>query len=487
MALYAVWFILALCLVLVPSRTGRRAAAPAMAFVLLVLLGFHLADLAVGAAYGRAFNPFVDGHLAEAGARLLAGMLGLPLLLVAILAGIVAPVSVFLLLWAVLSAATRYAAPTCRVRAGAALAALTAALGLFLMPGGAAAIGTSLAELSAFRAEMTAFDAAARDTGPFDTAALDGLERRDVILVFVESYGRASFDNPRYAAAHDGIRAAAQAAGEAADIAMMSGWLTAPISGGQSWLAHATLAFGLRIGDQWRYERLLAGDRQSLFQIAAQAGYHTAAYMPAITMPWPESRRIGFDRLFASDDLGYEGQNFNWVTMPDQFTLEAFERISGGLPGPRFSQIALISSHAPFTPIAPILPREDIGDGRIFDRWANSGDSPDVVWRDPERVRDQYRDALGYSLSVAFAFATRQAQQGRLVIVVGDHAPAGFISQIDSMDVPMHVFGPDHLLARISAWRWAPGLRPDAAQTAWPMEAFRDRFIAAFGMRKGAS
>ena len=80
MALYAVWFILALCLVLVPSRIGRRAAAPAIAFVLLVLLGFHLADLAVEAAYGRAFNPFVDGHLAEAGARLLAGMLGLPLL-----------------------------------------------------------------------------------------------------------------------------------------------------------------------------------------------------------------------------------------------------------------------------------------------------------------------------------------------------------------------------------------------------------------------
>ena len=73
------------------------------------------------------------------------------------------------------------------------------------------------------------------------------------------------------------------------------------------------------------------------------------------------------------------------------------------------------------------------------------------------------------------------------MIVVGDHAPAGFISQIDSMDVPMHVFGPDHLLARMSAWRWAPGLRPDPAQTAWPMEAFRDRFIAAFGMRKGAS
>ena len=466
MTLYAVWFIFAVCLVLAQSRGLRRAAAPLVAFALVTLLAFDLADRAVEAAYGRAFNPFIDMHLAEAGARLLAGMLGVPLLLVAVLAGIVAPLCAFLLLWGVLWLAARYAMETRRLRAGALLTGLAAMIALFLMPGGAAAIGARLAELSAFRAEMSAFDAAARDERQFGPASREGLERRDVILVFVESYGRASFDNPRYAAAHDGVRAAAQAAGQAAGVAMMSGWLTAPISGGQSWLAHATLAFGLRVGDQWRFERLLAGGRPSLFQVAAQAGYHTAAYMPAITMPWPESRRIGFARLF---------------------TLEAFERISGGLPGPRFSQIVLISSHAPFTPIAPVLPRGDIGDGRIFDRWASSGDPPDVVWRDPERVRDQYRDALGYSLSVAFEFATRQAREGKLVIVVGDHAPAGFISQIDSLDVPMHLFGPDHLLARMDSWLWAPGLGPAPGQAALPMETFRDRFIAAFGIDEGAS
>ncbi|MCM2504359.1 hypothetical protein NDN16_11820 [Aureimonas altamirensis] len=488
MALYAIWSILGVCLFLMQPRGGRRAAAPVVALALMSLLALDLADRAVTAAYGRPFNPFVDIHLAEAGARLLAGILSLPLFLVVGLAGIVAPVCAFLLLWAGLSLAARYSRPTRGLRAGAALTGLAAMIALIVMPGGAAAIGSRVAELSAFRAQMLAFDGAARDDArPLEAASLDGLERRDVILVFVESYGRTSVDNPRFAAAHDAVRAAAQAAGEKADIATVSGWLTAPISGGQSWLAHATLAFGLPVGDQWRYERLLAGGRRSLFQIAATAGYHTAAYMPAITGPWPESRRIGFERLFASGDLGYRGQPFNWVTMPDQFTLEAFERLSQGLPEPRFSQIVLISSHAPFTPIAPILPREQIGDGRIFDRWAGSGDPPDVVWRDRERVRDQYRDALGYSLSVAFEFAIRNAADGRLVIVAGDHAPAGFISQIDSLDVPIHVFGPDRLLARIGSWRWAPGLTPDPAAAAWPMEAFRDRFIGAFGVGMGPS
>ena len=48
--------------------------------------------------------------------------------------------------------------------------------------------------------------------------------------------------------------------------------------------------------------------------------------MPAITLPWPEADWFGYDRVLAARDLGYRGQPFNWVTMPDQFTLAAFER-----------------------------------------------------------------------------------------------------------------------------------------------------------------
>lgn len=485
MALYAVWAVLAFCLVVSQPRGWRRVTAPVVAGALLLLLGLDLANMAVMTAYGRTFNPLIDMHLADAGTRFVAGMLGLPLPLVVVMAGIVAPGIAFLLLWFFLWLAARLAPPTRRIRGCAGLAGLLAAGAVMVMPGGAADFGRRVAELSAFRTEMVAFDRAARDDRHLAQISLEGLERRDVIILFVESYGRASFDNPRYARAHDALRAEAQASAQRAGAAAVSGWLTAPISGGQSWLAHATLSAGLRVGDQWRYERLLAGDRRTLFQIAAQAGYHTAAYMPAITMPWPESRRIGFDHLFARDDLGYRGQPFNWVTMPDQFTLEAFERLSAGLPEPRFSQIVLISSHAPFTPVAPVLPREMVGDGRIFNQWANAGDPPDIVWRDHERVRDQYRDALGYALTVAFDFATRQAAAGKLVIVVGDHAPAGFISQIGSLDVPIHVFGPQHLLARIASWRWTDGLRPEAAP--WPMENFRDRFITAFSAGPGAS
>ena len=45
--------------------------------------------------------------------------------------------------------------------------------------------------------------------------------------------------------------------------------------------------------------------------------------MPAITLAWPEAGYFGYDRVLAAHDLGYRGLPFNWVTMPDQFTLAA--------------------------------------------------------------------------------------------------------------------------------------------------------------------
>jgi hypothetical protein len=200
--------------------------------------------------------------------------------------------------------------------------------------------------------------------------------------------------------------------------------------------------------------------------------------MPAITMPWPEGRRLGFDTVLSAADLGYRGKAFNWVTMPDQFTLAAFDRL---VPrGNLLAQIALVSSHAPWTPVPDLLPWEAVADGTEFDVMANSGDSPQVVWRDRDRVRDQYRQSIDYTLRTVMSWAARQGNDPPLMIILGDHPPAAFVSLIDSRDVPVHVIGPPDLVARFDAFGWPPGLIPDPTTPALPMEAFRDRFLAAF-------
>jgi hypothetical protein len=121
-----------------------------------------------------------------------------------------------------------------------------------------------------------------------------------------------------------------------------------------------------------------------------------------------------------------------------------------------------------------------VGDGTIFDRWANSGDTPAEVWSDQNRVRDQYRQAIDYALEVSFDYLARTADADRLVIVLGDHPPAAFVSQIENRDVPIHMIGSPEAIEAIGGFGWIEGLVPDAATPVWPMADFRDRFVAAF-------
>ena len=70
-----------------------------------------------------------------------------------------------------------------------------------------------------------------------------------------------------------------------------------------------------------------------------------------------------------------------------------------------------------------------------------------------------------------------------MLIYLGDHQPASKVSGHGaSHDVPVTIVAHDpRVLARLDAWRWADGLYPRAGTPVWPMSAFRDRFLAAFG------
>jgi hypothetical protein len=308
-------------------------------------------------------------------------------------------------------------------------------------------------------------------------------------VVFIESYGRASLDNPAYATTHRPILSAAETAIAAAGLSARTAWLTSPIEGGQSWLAHATLSGGLPVPDHIRHGALLASPRRTLFQIAADAGWRTAAISPAITLPWPEAARLGFETLIDRDAMGYAGPPFNWVTMPDQYTLARFRDrlppdLHQGGPRPLFAQVTLISSHAPWVPVPIPVPWETVGDGQVFAPMVG-GDPPEVVWQDPDRIRDQYRQSLAYSLAVTLDWAARQgaahpAGTAPLLLILGDHPAAGFVSGVPGRDVPAHLIGPPEVVALAGAWGWSEGLTPGPDTPVWPMQDWRDRFLAAF-------
>jgi hypothetical protein len=457
-----------------------------------------VADLAMFSALSRGFNPVADLSLIDAGLRLMSGAIGTVPAVLVVVAALVAVVAIVAFVWWATGVWARLRPSQSIAQAGFAVGAvLFAVLTVtdvarakgqdlpFDPPGTAFTARIGLERVTLVQntlADLQIFREAAKSDPFAETTGLLDLIGRDVIVVFIESYGRTSHDTPLYADLHRATMEAAQTRLAARGLAMASGYLGSPTRGGQSWLAHSTFANGLWINDQVRYRAALVSGRQTLFHIAARSGFDTAAVMPQITMEWPESAFMGFDRVLAARDLGYQGLPFNWVTMPDQFTFAALDRLVRPAPGPqrRFIQIATGTSHAPWVPVPRLVDWDQIGDGTIFNPMAAEGDPPDVVWRDNDRVRNQYRLAIDYALQTVIAYAERHADNPPLMIIMGDHQAAGFVAQDERMDVPVHVIGPPDLVARAAAWAASPGLLPGADTPVIRMDAMRDLVLRAY-------
>ena len=311
----------------------------------------------------------------------------------------------------------------------------------------------------------------------------------DVLLLFFESYGRSVLDQDRFQRfslpSLDGFEETL----ERADLASASAFLTSPIMGGQSWLAHGTLESGLWLPHQSYYNALIATDRLTLTKAFRKRGHRTVAMKPAIIMPWPEGPLFGFDQIYAAADMDYAGLPYNWVTMPDQYTMAAFEhfeRSSDERGQPVFAEFSLISSHAPWTHIPPVVADwSTIGDGEIFSTWAEIGDPPHVVWADPDRVREQYGKSITYVLDMLAAYAAEHVNEKTLMIIVGDHQPAPLVTgEGVTRDVPFHVVtGNPELLQPFLNWGLVPGMHPANDGEVRRMDVFRDWFLEAFSRR----
>lgn len=479
------------------TRAARVLRALAVAALTLIVV-LKTADFVSFKALSRGFNPIADVFLVDAFVRLLSGAVGPVLAGLAVLAACLAVAAVAALLWWSMGVWARCALPPSVARGAAVAAGLAGVVMVadagrtmgawslpFNPPGIAftARVGaervqmvqTTLSELAEFRTAM-------REDPFVQSGPLLGAIDRDVLVIFVESYGRTSFDTPQFAETHRATLERYEARLSDLGLSMRSGFLTSPTRGGQSWLAHATLANGLWIDSQIRYGAALSSGRDTLFHIAARNGFHTAAVMPQITMDWPEADRMGFETVLPAAALGYQGLPFNWVTMPDQFTLSALDQLlrMREQERPVFAQIALSSSHAPWTPIPEVLAWDEIGDGSVYNDVAVSGDPPDVVWRDRDRVRDQYRLAIDYALQTVLEYAALHASEPPLLLIIGDHQAAGFVALDERSDVPIHVIGPEHLVTPLSGLAPDAGLLPASDLAPADMAGLRDEFLRVY-------
>jgi len=487
--------LLAIALFLVlPARAGRVVATLAgVALGLLTLL--KVLDLAFSATLARPFDPVLDLVLLGAAVEFLAGSSGRAGALGAAVAAVVLAVAVTVLLALSVRRLARLATRrrTAATRAATVLAAVwvtCAVLGAQIVPGvpvaaasAAAQVHDRAVQVRAGVADRRAFAAEAavdpyRDTP--GTELLTALRGKDVVVAFVESYGRDAVADPELAPAlDDGTRRLATAG-----FAARSGFLTSPVAGGGSWMAHATFLSGLWVDNQQRYRTLVGSDRLTLTGAFARADWRTVGVMPGTTRAWPEGGFYGYDRVYDAHDLAYRGPKLGWAPMPDQYTLSAFRRLEHGRADrpPLMAEIALVSSHAPWAPVPGLVGWAEVGDGAVFEAWAG----PDVtaeVMGDPGRARAEYRRSIGYAVNSIVSFVQTYGDDDLVLILLGDHQPGPVVTGGDAgRDVPITIATRDPaVLDRIAGWGWQDGLRPGPQAPVWRMDAFRDRFLAAFG------
>jgi hypothetical protein len=312
------------------------------------------------------------------------------------------------------------------------------------------------------------------------------LEGKDVILAFVESYGRDAVEDPEFASQVGALLDAGDRRLSAVGFTSRSAFLTSPTAGGSSWLAHATLLSGSWIDNQQRYDDFASSHRLTLTSAFSRAGWRTVGVMPGNDSAWAQSASLGYHQVYGAKEMGYQGPRFSWATMPDQYTLSKFERTERSPRNrqPVMAEITLVSSHAPWEPIPRLVDWKDIGDGSVFDTMAAAGDPPEaILTRNPARVRAAYRTSIEYSLGGLVSYVETYGDDNLVLIILGDHQPSPIVTgQGASRDVPISIVARNQaVFDRISPWGWQEGLKPDPRAPVWGMDAFRDRFLRAFG------
>jgi len=307
------------------------------------------------------------------------------------------------------------------------------------------------------------------------------LNRRPSIYVFaVESYGSVLDRHPDLRGPYRRVLRRTEAALRADGWHAVSARLDAPVRGGRSWLAIASLLTGVRVDRQLLFNRFRndPSGTPHLVQFLDRQGYHTVALQPfTFARPGLPVRNLyGFDVTLYRDDLHYEGPPYGLADAPDQYSLHfAHDTELAAAEEPFFLFFETVSTHALWNyGLPPVLADwrrfNAVGEGPTWKRKARLdtlGDAPTEFLPDSitaPRIYDQptprrYLQHIAYDLRVLRDYITNQAPDGSLVLVLGDHQPP--LLNTTTSTVPLHVMSTDSALVdRVRRYGLTDGLIP---------------------------
>jgi hypothetical protein len=483
---------LAVCVLLlaVMHQRAERLARRLLPVLWVLLVAGHYLDVTAPGLYGRDFNLYWDSrHIGN-----VIAMLARAVPAWQIVAGVAGLVLIIAAVYLLARLALRHLAAAvqhrrARLVLGSAAMLVIAAFALqqvtsFARPAFAEPAAGAYIRQARYVAAMTATGGAAPVLGEspgFGAADVRGLDGADVVLVFLESYGAVTFDNPAFAEALVASRRNLEAAVTDAGRELVSAYVESPTFGASSWLAHLSLLTGVKVTDQYEYSSLMTSSRDTLVKAFSRGGYRTAAVMPGMRQPWPEGAFYGFDVIYGRDLLAYQGPEFGWWGIPDQFALarlDALER-SAASRAPLFAVFPTSTSHAPFGPVPPFLPewtRALEKDGYRPEDVASAA-APDL-----NNLAPSYLRAIAYGHDTLAGYIREHAGENLVMIVIGDHQPPAAVSgRTASHEVPVHVItSRPALLRHLRANGFGDGVAPERPR-AGEMHTLVPRLWRAFG------
>jgi hypothetical protein len=313
-------------------------------------------------------------------------------------------------------------------------------------------------------------------------SSMDKLQRSNVFLFFVESYGHTLYaENRHFAKILPALNRLEKDLVEGGYSAC-STFLNSPTFGGSSWLAHATLGSGVNLNSQMRYNLLITSTAKTIARLFNGIGYRTISVMPGTQWPWPEGEFFGYQKKYYAWDFDYKGPVYGWSTMPDQYVLDfIFNREIQGQTNPLFIEFILISSHAPFHRQPPYV--EDwsqIGNGKIYHDLEII--TFPIIWPDLSNASEGYVTSIAYELKVIVEFINKFIDDDSLIVVLGDHQPNVQITgKKASWSVPIHVISRNrnHLQPFLKRG-YATGLIPTQPMPHRGMDTFLLDFLKDF-------
>lgn len=315
-----------------------------------------------------------------------------------------------------------------------------------------------------------------------DPASLSGLGGADVLLFVIESYGRVVFSRPQYlqdmkVTLDRFDKVLAQHGFEA-----VSSYLSSSTYGGSSWLAHATLESGVRVGNDLEETALLRSSLLPMASLFRKNGYRTVSVMPGTRFAFPQGTYYDYDQAYYAWNFDYQGPDFGWASMPDQFVLDLIRRREFlTREKPLFARYVLISSHAAFNIQPPyIVNWETLGDGSLY-KDLEPITFP-IYWSNLKEAGKAYLCALDYDFTLLGDYLARYVAADTLIIILGDHQPPMELTGSgEPWSVPVHIISRNpRLLDPFRKRGYTTGMFPVQPLPHAGMETFLPLFLEDF-------